>query len=212
MLRFRLFGITVHIQPMFWLIMAFLGRGMTLISDPSPANFYFTIIFVIAGFISIVVHEYGHALIMQKYGRAPQIILHGLGGVAISSGERFTRKENFIVSLAGPGFQLALALVGFVILQVVGDNFPTPQSKLFIQLLYYISLIWACLNLIPIYPLDGGHIFSSIVGPSRQKLVHQVGIGIGIVAGVFCLLTSNLWGLMILGLLTYDNIKALQRY
>lgn len=212
MIRFRLFGITIHVQPFFWLIMAYLGGGVRLLTNPSSDDLVKTVVFIVAGFISIVVHELGHALMMQKYGRIPQVVLHGMGGVAISSGVPLSRMQNFLVTLMGPVAQVILGLIALFILKTVGSNFPPGYSEQFVTNLCYVSIFWALINLIPIHPLDGGQLLASLVGPSRKKIVHIVGIIIGGLALAYMLMSGwGMLGVIIVGMLIFDNIKALQK-
>lgn len=215
MLSFRLFGFPVHIQPFFWLIMAFIGGGQRLLSNPTTADLINVLVFMAAGFISILVHELGHAFMMRKYGRQPQIVLHGMGGVAMSSGAPLSRGQSIAMTFAGPLIQLVLWALAYFILKQVGDagNFPTTQSYQFVYFLMKISFFWAVINLIPINPLDGGQILASLVGPKKQKLVHIIGIIIGLALIFFLYVAGyhSLWNFMIVGMLVWDNVKGLQR-
>lgn len=211
MLNFRLLGIPVQIQLFFWLIMAFLGFMMT---GADMDNFGSTalikiLIFIAAGFISILVHEFGHALTMKQYGRRPQIVLHGMGGVAMSSGTPFTRAQDILVSVMGPVAQLILGGIAFLALKYIPE-FPG-QTQDFIKYLYLISCFWAIINLIPMFPLDGGQILLGIIG--NKKTVHIVGIAIGVCLIGFMLMKgmTSLWNFLIIAMLIRDNITGMQR-
>lgn len=79
MLQFRLLGIPVTVQPWHWIMLGLFGAVMF---NPVDRNGLLTVaLFVLAGFISVLVHEYGHALTGRRYGSRPEIILHGIGGV-----------------------------------------------------------------------------------------------------------------------------------
>lgn len=211
MINFKLFGIRTQVQPFFLLIMAYLGGGYNLLHNASTDNFLKVLVFMGAGFISILVHELGHALMMKKYGRQPHIVLHGMGGAAISSGFPLSKGQDILVSLMGPIAQFILGLIVWFISQNV--EFPTVLSQKFCQDLYLVSVFWAVINLIPIFPLDGGQILAAIVGPKRRKIVNVLGIVIG--GGLIAFLVMNnsasMWNLLIIGLLIWDNVKALQR-
>ncbi len=201
----------MQVQPFFLLIMAYIGGGSALLSEFSTENLYKVLVFVAAGFLSIIVHELGHALMMKRYGRLPQIVLHGMGGVAISTGTPFTKKQNLLVTIMGPAAQIALGLIALLIYRSI-DKFPTEQSAHFVFSLCSVSLFWAVLNLIPIFPLDGGQILGTLLGDKRRKGVHIFSIVLA--GGIIALLLINgqtpLFALLILGLLIFDNVKALQ--
>ena len=59
MIQFSLFNIPIRVLPWFWVTMAFIGG--VLYADTKEALFEL-LLFMLAGFISILVHELGHAL------------------------------------------------------------------------------------------------------------------------------------------------------
>ena len=181
MIRFTFFGIPVEIQPWFWVIMAMLGSGFGQVG--STANEALNIaLFVIAGFISIFTHELGHALTGKIYKAQPFIVLHSFGGIAAFPGSQFTRLQSFLVTFAGPLVQIILGIASFValyFLQGLSDSF-----RGFLGDLASISIFWALLNLIPVYPLDGGQMLFAVMGPKRRRLALQVSIGVAVLAAI----------------------------
>ncbi len=132
-LNFRLLGFPVRVQPLFWVAGFVLGfQGGPAGPDPIAI-----LTWVIVLFVSIVIHELGHALLIHRFGRPAHIVLYMLGGLAIegedspyspwsshstssfSRGAR-TPREQIIISLAGPvaGFILA----AFVIVAVMATG------------------------------------------------------------------------------------------
>lgn len=106
-LRFRLFGFPVEIQIGFWILALIIGlrpgRPWT------DAAMWLGIIFV-----SILVHELGHAFAARAYGQSPSIVLHMLGGVTSwSATTDLGKKRRILVTLAGPGAGFALGLVAY---------------------------------------------------------------------------------------------------
>ena len=142
---------------------------------------------MLAGFFSILVHELGHALAGRKFGvRNPEIVLHGMGGVAIFPGARFTRKESFLTTFAGPGIQIILGIIAFVLSVRFAD---VPGLNNFLVTLCLISIFWAVLNLFPI-----------------------IGIMTGLLLAITCLvLNIGLIAPFLFGYLAYQNYKGLQQ-
>ena len=99
-LHFTLWGIPVEIQPSSWVVLALLG-GAFGISDGN--SLIQVLIFVAAGMLCILAHEFGHALTMRKFtGLTPCITVAMLGATSsVQVGAR-TRKEYFLWTLAGP--------------------------------------------------------------------------------------------------------------
>src|SRR3972149_3488336 len=186
----RLFGIPIRIHPLFWLIAVLLGTNSPGLRE--------ILIWVAAVFISILIHELGHALVIKAYGFRPWIVLFGMGGLTIHDpAENYRSKANttlgqISISFAGPlaGFLLAAALVAVLFLAGHRENvqfvwhlhlmpFWVEFSSLarLVNDIFFISVLWGLVNLLPIYPLDGGQITREILhylNPSdgiRQSLI-----------------------------------------
>ena len=160
--------------------MAFLGGG---IQARDSTGILSVIIFMLAGFISILVHELGHALTIRKYGLPTEITLHGFGGYATFPPGRLNRTQSFLVTAAGPGLQIVLALLLFVIVRFIPIP-PTSLLKLLFANLILVSIFWAVLNCIPVYPLDGGQMMAAILGPRREHLVYLISIFVAVFIGL----------------------------
>lgn len=157
-INFSFLGFPVRVHPAFFILPLFLGKGMVPIAtmaDPEGMNMGAGLVLVAAiFFVSILIHELGHAVAFRYYGISSRIVLYWMGGLAIpggsggnwgsSWGNRQSRasslkpNQQIVVSLAGPvfGFLLAAVLVGIVYL--VGGHvilndlnvIPLPQPEL----------------------------------------------------------------------------------
>lgn len=187
MLRFTLFGFPILIHWMFWLNSALMGGAL---SASSPEQLRGLLAWVVAVFLSILIHELGHALTMRNFGdRRVGIVLYAFGGLAQGSQLR-TRREDFLVSAAGPGLQILVGLAAgwsislwrppFLWLHQMLDGFTV------------VSIFWALLNLVPILPLDGGRLCQAYLGPNKQRQVLTISI---VCAGALALLSfeRDLW-------------------
>ncbi len=167
-------------------------------------------LFVLAGFLSILIHELGHSIVGRWCG-APhtEIELHAFGGFATFPGARFSRGQSIITTFAGPGFQVLAGVAVLSITRFAG----TPQSMLVIFLSYFImvSFFWAILNLIPVIPLDGGQIMAAALGERRRGLALTVSIVVAVVVGaaLFIFLKSIIFPLF-LGMMAYQNWQEKQ--
>lgn len=179
-LHFSIFGFPVRIHPWFWLIAGFLGLG-------GGGKLIYVFIWIAAMLIGILVHELGHAFAMRSCGLRPWITLYGMGGLTsydtsqlmVSSASDW--KKQIFISFAGPGAGFLLATFLLLLVRATGhavelgfgtdydyffyfrfDPFASMELSLFVYYTVFISLIWGMLNLLPIYPLDGGHISREI--------------------------------------------------
>ncbi len=151
-LNWRMLGTWVRIHPMFWLFSAILGwPAMKL-------GFEFLLLWIACVFVSILIHEFGHILVGRLFGSAGHIVLYSFGGLAIGSNALPNRWQRILVSLAGPfaGFLfLGLVLMGA---RLLDNPHPSPLVKVGLHDLLWINLGWGILNLLPIWPLDGGQV------------------------------------------------------
>lgn len=229
MLRFTLFGFPVQIHGIFWINTALMGGALS--AGDSPEGFRSVLAWVVAVFLSILIHELGHALTMRNYGdRRVGIVLYAFGGLAIGSRPR-TRQEDFLVSAAGPVLQILVGLAaGWSI------TLWPPSSAWMHEMLdsfTVVSIFWALLNLVPVMPLDGGHLCRAFLGPYKQRQALQVslvcavalalisldrGLWLGLQDGVLALLDihagtrvgSGLFTLLLFGMLAWNNWKELK--
>ncbi|MBK8167301.1 MAG: site-2 protease family protein [bacterium] len=172
MVYFSLFGIPVHVQPWFWLSLALLG--LSGVGAGGYWEWLSLALFVLAGFITVLVHELGHALAGRACGARGAITLQAFGGITHFEGRHFGRAQDFLVTFAGPGLQLVLAWLLTFVDPVVYDG--RPVLAYFVRMLQVISVFWAALNLLPVLPLDGGQMFRTIVGPRRERIAEWVTI------------------------------------
>ncbi len=203
MLRFTLFGFPVLIHWMFWLNSALMGGAL---GASSPAQLRHLLAWMTAVFLSILIHELGHALTMRNFGdRRVGIVLYAFGGLAQGSAMR-TRREDFLVSAAGPGLQILAGLaVGWA-----STLWRVPSIWLAEMLDGFtaVSLFWALLNLVPIVPLDGGRISMALMGSQRQALSLSL---VSCVALVLLSFNNSLWLSLQNGILTLLDIHAQTR-
>ncbi len=208
MIQFSIFGIPVSIQPFFWVTMALIG-SMNL--PDTPEELLKLALFVIAGFISILVHELGHALTLKAYRVPTAITLEAFGGYAAYPAGRLNRKQSFLVTAAGPAIQIVLGAAAYLVLA----NVPAVQENSnvwhFISTMMLISVFWALLNLVPVLPLDGGQLVNAVMGPARIKTTLYISVIAGVLGAVlvFYFFRSFIFPI-ILGMYAYRAFQALK--
>src|SRR6266446_8237862 len=154
-LRWRMFGIQVRVHPMFWLVTAILWWNRIEVSVTC------LLLGILSVFVSILLHELGHVFMGRAFGSHGHIILYSLGGLAVGSNALARRWQRILVCLAGPGIQL----VFYAVLRLT-ENLYRPSllgwggitAWVAIEDLLLINLVWALVNLLPMWPLDGGQI------------------------------------------------------
>ena len=152
-LTWRMFGIPVRVHPTFWLFTALLGWPAL------ELGFEYLAIWILCAFVSILVHEFGHALTARAYGLEPHVVLYTMGGLAIHAGGLRSRARRIAITLAGPA--AGFLLYGVVRLLRESGTLPARMHPLLDEAVFdllAINLYWNLLNLLPIWPLDGGQV------------------------------------------------------
>jgi Zn-dependent protease len=124
--------------------------------------FTFGVLMTIGLYLSVLIHEFGHALTGRLFGvETERVTLWFLGGVA--SFERMPRQPGAeaIVAIVGPLTSYALAGVLAVVFVVLPEQ--VPLMRLTIGSLAVLNIILATFNLIPALPLDGGRVLRSLL-------------------------------------------------
>jgi stage IV sporulation protein FB len=170
MFSFRLFGFRVSVQPWFWITGLLLGYGLATGPDGHPLRLALWLAIV---FLSILWHELGHAFAFRRCGVQSEIVLHALGGYAMPvQGHGLTRRQDVMVSAAGPAFQLLIgAPLWWMNRQGMFYDFTLerPFAWDVIWMLMWVNLTWALVNLLPVFPLDGGRICHALCGPRKER-------------------------------------------
>jgi stage IV sporulation protein FB len=140
---------TLKISPFFFLMAAFIGFINSL-------NLYGTLLWIIVIFLSIIVHEMGHALFFRLFGLNVHVELTLFGGVTYPKGGRLSLPKEFITTLAGPVFGFGLFILASLLL--ASHSVTDPTILYLLNITRLINLIWTVLNLVPVLPLDGGQL------------------------------------------------------
>jgi Zn-dependent protease len=206
MIRFSIFGIPVQVQPFFWVTMLLIGGAL---DAKSAAAILQLGLFAIAGFVSVLVHELGHALMARKFGGYSEITLQAFGGYATCTGVHLTRPQSFAVTAAGPAIQIALGLAVYLALPVLPSL--SGNGQFFLITLMLISFFWAVLNLLPILPLDGGRLLEAVLGPARIKITLWVTIITAVGVGIYLYERTGSWLFpLFLGMFAWQAFQALK--
>ncbi|MGF1754316.1 site-2 protease family protein [Vibrio makurazakiensis] len=127
-------------------------------------SWLFSIQFALALIACLVFHEYGHIRAMKYFGMKTKgiYLIPFLGGLALSDEKINTRWQDVVISIMGPFFGLILSVIFLVLYWATGEMF-------FAGLAVFNALL-NLFNLLPILPLDGGHVLKSISFSMNSKL------------------------------------------
>ena len=205
MLSFRLGPFPVTVYPWFFLSAVLLGGDFGF--GWKMAAWIFVV------FLSVLVHELGHALVGRAFGGHPEIHLQAFGGVTVP---QFARRpgpgRQFVLSVAGPVFGLLLGAAAYAIVRTFPPAAGSPVDWTMRQFMR-VSILWAVFNLVPILPLDGGQMMlAAIEGVRRRPSVALASwISVAIAVGMAGVVTLE-WGvdpflLLWMGLFAFQNVS-----
>ncbi len=233
-LRFTVAGVPVRVHPMFWAVTLLFGAT----ADSRPQ---FVMLWMAAVFACILVHELGHVAAFRYYGMNAHVVLYAFGGLAVPSAGRWggrgrsheTWLQDVVISLAGPvaGFAFAAVLLlglaasghkpqvtfnSYALVAIYWDRFQPWNLDVLLQYMQFINVFWGLVNLMPVFPLDGGQVSRALfsrLNPAdglRQSLVLSVFVAAGMaVLGYFH--WHQLGIALMFGYMAYQNYLILQQ-
>lgn len=198
-------NIPISIYPLFWLIAAVIGWISTY-------NVLGTIIWVAVVFVSVLIHEFGHALTAIFFGQKAKIDLVAMGGVTQRYGKKLKLWQDFIVVLNGPLAGFALGLLAFIIKR---NYVSTDSSSVFAYALvvaFYVNIFWTLINLVPVQPLDGGKllgiVLESLFGLRGIKIALFISMVLSVILGLFFFSIHSVLAGVIFMMLAFEGYRS----
>ena len=210
-------GIFVHwtfVLIIGWIVMVFLAQGQGYWAAAEG------VVFVLAIFGCIVLHELGHALTARRYGIPTRdITLLPIGGVARLERMPEDPAQEFRVAIAGPVVNVVIALFIVGGLSVAGAWKPFTEivwiggtAADFLLRLMWVNLFIVGFNLLPAFPMDGGRVLRSILARKLDfvqatQISAKVGQSMALVFGFFGILALNPF-LVLIALFVFVGAQA----
>ncbi|HSX11798.1 MAG TPA: M50 family metallopeptidase [Chlamydiales bacterium] len=146
--------IPLAIHPFFWVFAALIGWL-------NSASLLGTLIWVLIISVSVIFHEFGHALTAVLFKQKARIQLIALGGVTMYDGPKLKFWQQFVITFNGPLFGFFLFLLATFLLRIPHDNMPIWTTIL--RWTQFANLFWTVVNLLPVLPLDGGQLLRIVL-------------------------------------------------
>ena len=195
----RVAGSEIRIHVTFLLLLAWIGIASYLQGGANAA--IDSVLFVIAVFACVALHELGHALAARRYGIAtPDITLLPIGGLARLSRIPERPSEEIVIALAGPAVNVLIAAILILVLGArvgVSELADLEDPALgFAARLASVNVFLVLFNLIPAFPMDGGRVLRALLsyrlGRRRAtEVAAMVGEGLAFVLGFVGLFNGN---------------------
>lgn len=168
-------GVSVFIHWTFTLLLAYIifsnyRAGHTTI------QIVWSVIFILSIFITVFLHELGHALAAKRYNiKTKDITLLPIGGLARLESIPEKPKEELVVAIAGPIVNIILAGITALFITIPDANELTFQlsnginSTNFFLNFFIVNLFLAIFNLIPAFPMDGGRVLRALLAMKFKR-------------------------------------------
>ncbi|UCF69478.1 MAG: site-2 protease family protein [Acidobacteriota bacterium] len=192
-------GIGVYVHATFLLLIGWVAL-VHWTAEKSLAATIGGVAFVLALFLCVVLHEFGHALTARRYGiRTRDIVLLPIGGVARLERMPDRPIQEFWVALAGPAVNVVIAVALLLWLIVVGGFAPLRELGVatgpFLQRLMFLNVVLVVFNLIPAFPMDGGRVLRAVLAMNLEytratQIAAKIGQGLAFVFGFIGLFTN----------------------
>ena len=163
----KLAGIDIFIHFTFFILVTWVAFIQWKLNGSIGAAFS-GVVFILAVFACVVLHELGHALAARKYGiRTQDIILLPIGGVARLEKMPNQPIQELWVALAGPAVNVVIVALLAVYLWIT--NTLTPDNQLmmttaaFVERIIGVNIFLILFNMIPAFPMDGGRVLRALL-------------------------------------------------
>lgn len=196
----RIAGIDLYVHPTFLILLAWVGLAHYF-EHGNLAEAVGGIVFILALFGIIVLHELGHALTARRFGiRTRDITLLPIGGVARLERIPEVPSQELLIALAGPAVNVVIAALIFVGLHVMNLAVHPAEASLragggFLEQMFWVNVMLVVFNLVPAFPMDGGRVFRALLAMRTDyvratQAAVAVGQGIAILFGLLGLMSN----------------------
>jgi stage IV sporulation protein FB len=206
---FKLFtvrGIVIKMHVTFPLILIWGAIQFGWLSGGGLSGAVFGVIVFLLLFSIVILHELGHSFAAQYYGvEVKQIVLLPIGGVAQLGRIPDKPIQEFVIAIAGPLVNFALALIMVVIgfaagwrLALIGpagmiESMGTLSVAAIFDYVFVSNLFLGIFNLIPAFPMDGGRVLRALLA-TQMPYVRATQIAVAI--GQTLAMLFGLWGFL----------------
>jgi stage IV sporulation protein FB len=196
-LRWRMFGIACRVHPTFWMFSAIFGWSFL------ERGFGYLALWVACTFVSILFHELGHVIAGLLCGQPGRIVLYSFGGLAVGNYHHVGPWQRIAIYVAGPAagfilYGLVFLFQEFALWQI-DPTADMPYLRAAVRMLIFMNLFWNLLNLIPVFPLDGGQISREVCTLFSRRNGFRFSLGLSfLLAGmiaIYSLMVKNRPGL-----------------
>lgn len=159
---FRVRGIQLSVHSSFFLLLAWSANDGW--KEDRFAGMAWYVGILLAFFVCVVLHEFGHSFTARHFGiGVRRILLMPIGGMAEFTSIPREPQRELLITLAGPAVNFVIAgLIWLVVPPAEGPEYAASATGL-LQLLLHWNLVMGVFNLLPAFPMDGGRILRALL-------------------------------------------------
>jgi len=187
-----IFGIDVRIHLTFLLFLVWIWFSYYQVAGFAGA--VQGVLFMLALFLCVLLHEFGHAFAARGFGiLTPDITLLPIGGVARLNRIPDKPWQELIVAIAGPIVNVVIAGVLIFVIHASAtleqlEDLESPRIELLAKLAS-VNVMLVLFNLIPAFPMDGGRVLRALLAMAMPyaratQIAAWIGQGLAIVFAV----------------------------
>jgi stage IV sporulation protein FB len=195
--------IPIRIHPLFWVLAGLIG----FLSSYSLVG---TLVWIFVILVSVLVHELGHALTGLAFKQKVHIQLMAFGGATYREGPRLSLPKEFILTLNGPLAGIALGFLAYGIRTVWAE--PPVLAGYALNIFVWVNFFWSIINLLPILPLDGGHLMRIICEGMFGAKGTSIALLASVILGAAMAVAGFIWGQILIGavffILTFESFRT----
>jgi Zn-dependent protease/predicted transcriptional regulator len=174
----KYFGIDVYIHWTFWILVLWIVLAHMGSGDAVTQSLH-GVLFILALFFCVVLHEFGHALTARRFGISTRdVTLYPIGGISSLEKLPDDPRQELLVAIAGPSVNLIIAGLLWITLNATGQPFDLAkvgEAKDVTEIpllwgLFYANLMLPIFNLIPAFPMDGGRALRAFLSMFMDRL------------------------------------------
>lgn len=183
-------GIKVQVHWTFWLLIVWIILR-ELFQGNSVESMLWSSAFIGVLFLCVVLHEYGHALTARRFGvNTEKITLLPIGGVASLEDMPEDPKQEFLVAIAGPLVNVAIALILYPLVSIdtyinqspeeLQQSLGTIKAANFLFYLFSANAMLVLFNMLPAFPMDGGRVLRALLSMKLNRVMAtRIASGVG---------------------------------
>jgi Zn-dependent protease len=152
--------------------------------------------FLVAIFICVVLHEFGHAFMAMRFGvHVRRVLVTFMGGIALLDSIPKRPIQEFLIAIAGPAVNVVIATLLWLTVGPPADWSSFSMNSLAdgLRLLLEANVILVLFNLIPAFPMDGGRMLRALLATQMSYVratfwavtIAKVLLGAGILASFY---------------------------